>query len=244
MQNRINTIQPEITAEQIFSYSIQWYEALKIAKREIKSDYNFALIPNWFHLYTGILQTTWHMVLDSEKESLVIISRQTNNSEKIEIYNQKIWPILWFYFDWLSFSSKNKLYTQTENTPSDLEFQLNIARIINNTKSYIHIGIWSEVKYEDIVKLTKHLDKYSDSSNFIFLSNLSEEKEIKFCKTIDTKMIEDISMKKNIQGNNIMNAFVCLSRDKKLDIEILMYANSGDLDGNTKKTSWYVCMVC
>jgi len=81
------------------------------------------------------------------------------------------------------------------------------------------------------------LDKYDDSSNFVFLSNLSEEKEIKSCKSIDTKIIENISMKKNIEENNILTAFIGLSREKKLDTEILMYANSGDLDGNTKKTS-------
>lgn len=248
MQNKINIIQPEILVEQIFSYSIQSHEALKLAKREIKSGYNFALIPNWSHIYTGILQTTWHLMLDSSKKWLVLFSNQSDNPEKIQIFKQKIWPILWFYFDWLDFSSKDKVYSICEDIPYELEFQLNIARIINNTESYIHFGIWENVSQENISKLMKTIMKYVDSCNYVFLSNLSENQEIKQCKSIDAKIIEAISLwqndKQDIADNNILNSFINISKIRKTEPEIVMYANSWDLDWNRKKTSWYVCMVC
>ncbi len=247
MQNKINIIQPDIIAEQIFSYSIQSYEALKSIKRETKSKYTFTLIPDGSHIYTGILQTTWYLLLDSDKKNIIIISSQNNNPDKIEIYNKTIWPILWLYFDWLDFPSKSKKYTHTKDFPSELEFQLNIARIIKDTKNYMYIGIWSNITDKDIQNLSKSLEKYNNDCNFVFLTNLSEDIEIKKCKNIDKKIIEDLSMRKNentyTKDNIILNTFIYFSKKLNTFPEIVMYANSGDIDWKTKKTNWYVCMV-
>ena len=74
------------------------------------------------------------------------------------------------------------------------------------------------------------------NSNFIFISNLTENQEIKRCKSMDSETMEKLSMQKVIGSNTILNTFVYFSRSVYKKPEVVMYANSGDLDSNKKNT--------
>lgn len=237
---------PDIITEQIFWYSIQAYEAMKIAKRKIKSGYRFGLIPKGSYIYTGVLQTTWYLLLDHQKKDIIIISDQKSNPEKIEVYNEKIWPILWYHFPWLDFDIKNKVYVQSKDMPEDLKFQLSVSRIILDSKKYLYIGIWEKAKEKDIQGMIKKLEKIHQDSNVVFLSNLSQNEKIKESKKADQTTIENIILQRDsdfIDWNIVLRTYINFSKHFNQTPEIVMYANSWDFDWSKEKTNWFACMV-
>lgn len=237
---------PDIITEQIFWYSIQAYEAMKIAKRKIQSGYRFALVPKGSYIYTWVLQTTWYLLLDHQKKDIIIIANQNTNPENIEIYNEKVWPILWYNFPWMEFDSKNKVYLKSKDIPEDLKFQLSISRVVLDSKKYLYIGIWDNTKEKNILNLIKNLEKNYSESNVIFLSNLSQNEKIKQSKKSDQITIENIILQQKsefIDWNIILSTYINFSKHFKQSPEIVMYANSWDFDWSKEKTNWFTCMV-
>ncbi len=244
------SIAPEVLAEQVMSYVVWASEMIPTLKPASKKTYNTAIIPQWPHFYTWLLQAAGYLLLNKQKHNLIIISQQSANPKKILVDDNnyedifgKIWKIaknkiqdiahqLWWIFD---NTYKEVLYEK-------IAFQFPFLRVIMDVDTVIHISLGEDVSLTQTKKLISWMKNHGEEYNIVFLTNIELPPSIMHNKKIDEHKQIMQGIKNTSLASSLLTVFQKTLQLQKRKPDIIAYVNPKKTSKNWISTR-YVCVV-
>ena len=215
-----------------------------------KTSYTIAMLPQWPHFYTGLLQAAGYLLLDSKKKKMIIISQQSDNPKDIIIDTTSYGPVFGKIRKTSSIKIREivknlhaKLGTiQDKHLTEQMTFQLPFLRVITDNKELIHISLGEKISQIQIKKLLIWIKKESKDSNIVLLTNIELSKSPTPKKTDEYKQILKYIKKPPTLSPVVLLFQQILDLHKKTP-EIVAYVNPGDFGKPKSLSTRYVCAV-
>lgn len=243
-------ISPEIAAEQIMGYVVWASELIPTLKPSPKKPYSVAIVPQWPHFYTWLLQAAGYLLLDNKKKKMLVISQQSDDEKHIVIDITSYGPV--FGKIWKNSINKTtkivreigakKWEIENKSLSEQIHAQLPFLRIITQSKEIVHMSIgkktWESVLNKTSIWIKEHIHEY----NIVFLTNI-ELPQANKSKKVDehnkiAKIIQSVSSELPL-----LSLFQKILHVQKKKLEIIAYVNPGDFGKPTSLTTRYVCAV-
>lgn len=168
------SLSPEILVEQVMGYAIWACELIPTLQANMYP-YHIALLPQWPHFYTGLLQAAGYLLLENTKTEILIISQQLQYPKDIVVATNMYGPI--------SGKKRNntrenihtiakELEAKEEMISEDITFHLACINIITKVKKIVHISIGTGVSAIKINRLAKRIQKHKEQYNTVILTNI------------------------------------------------------------------------
>lgn len=242
-------LSPEILAEQVMGYVIGATEMIPTLKPN--QIYNAAIVPQWPHFYTWLLQAAGYLLLDSKKKKLIIISEQYNDLKNILIDTNTYWPIFGTTreqskkdIEQIQKKIKAKLSDKKQKDISkNIIGQLQFIKVIMQVEEYIHIGIGSQISDNKKKALMIWIKKNISEYNIVLLTNIELLKTKKNSINKEEKEISDSITKQTNSSSFLIKIFKSIHKITQQESKIIAYVNPRDFWNNWSLTTRYVCAV-
>lgn len=241
------SLSPEILAEQVIGYVVWASELIPTLQPSSKKSYSIAILPQWPHFYTGLLQAAGYLLLNNKKKKLLILSQQSEFPNDILIDNSTYGPI--FGQSWKNSATKiqkisHDIGGKIVNTEQKWIFeqinqQLPFIRVITENKEILSINIGIQA---NIQKIYTWIKNNKDEYNIVCITNIEVTKTIKPTKSDEQNKIVKI-IQTNSEKTPLLTVFQKLLITQKKKPEIIAYVNPGDFAKHTSLTTRYVCAV-
>lgn len=168
------SLSPEVLVEQVMGYAIWACELIPTLPANIDS-YHIALLPQWPHFYTGLLQAAGYLLLENTKKEILIISQQSEYPHEIIVATNTYGPIS---------GKKRKTTPKTVATitkalgakwnllSEDITFHVSCIQLITKIKKIIHIGMGTHVSPKQITTLATRIHQHKNIYNTVILTNI------------------------------------------------------------------------
>jgi len=213
-----------------------------------KYPYSVALLPQWPHFYTWLLQAAGYLLLDSQKKKMMIISQQSDVNKDIIVDTSIYWPIFWQTRK----TSLAKISTFARSIggilsdkPNPLvqdaiSFQLPFLRTITDTKEILHVGVGDKISKNQNKKLSTWIKNNIQDYNIILLTNIEIPPSSKSKKSDEQKQIEKLLQ---TWSTVLLELFHTIVANQKKKPEIIAYVNPSDFNKTWSLTTRYICAV-
>lgn len=237
------SLSPEIIAEQVMGYVV-WAEELISALQPTNQLYHIALLPQWPHFYTWLLQAAGYLLLNNKKK-IIIISQQSQSPKDIFIDQNSYEPVCGYIPKNVAKSKITIAHIlgakKMPVIPWILEEQLAFLHVITQTTTVIHLAIGDRLSPTKINKLIRWMFEHIQEYNIVLLSNIQLP-----VKTRSLKMNDQIKIARYIQTSSsipILTIFQKLLALTKKRPKIIAYVSPWDFNKNISLFTRYVCAV-
>jgi len=241
------SLAPEVLAEQIMGYVVWASELIPTLKSFANKSYSVAIIPQWPHFYTGLLQAAGYLLLDSQKKKILVIS-QLHDSKSIVVDTTIYGPIFWKTRETsMKVLSKIKtsigaLYSSKEDKQliEVLHAQTPFLRVITDIKQIIHVGVGNKISPNQNKKLYTWIQKNIQEYNIVLLTNIEISLSSKSPKHDEQKQIEKLIQ---TWSTSLLGLFHTILDKQKKRPEIVAYVNPWDFGKTASLTTRYICAM-
>ncbi len=243
-------LSPEILAEQVMGYVVWASELIPTLKPSPDTPYSVAILPQWPHFYTWLLQAAGYLLLDNQKKKLLIISQQSDDSKNILVDSNSYGPV--FGQTWKnSITAISNLVRhigaklarpEQKSLLEQMRFQLPFLRIITESNELLHISVWEKTSQTSLDKLLIWIKNNIQDYNIILLTNIELSSSTKSKKSDEQKQIAKIIQTTSLTMPLLTIFHKTLDSQKKKP-EIVAYVNPGDFGKTASLTTRYICAV-
>lgn len=230
-------------------YVVGAAEMIPTLKSAAKNTYTTAIIPQWPHFYTWLLQAAGYLLVNN-KNKLCIISQQSDDAKAILIDTNRYEPIFWqtrknkaAVIAKIKTSIGGKYSTDADRQVADnLMLQLPFIRIIQEAKELVHLSIGEKISSLTTKKITTWIQNHAHEYTMVFLANI----EISWVSRTSKKNNEENEISKSIQNwsssSLLIQIFQSLLSKQKKQPEIIAYVKPQNGE-KSSKTTRYICAV-
>lgn len=228
-------LSPETQVEQIMGYVVGAAELIPTLKLHAGESYSVALLPQGPHFYTGLLEAAGYLLLDSKKKKVMILTQQSEDPKNVLVYgiaDEATFGKTWKKDKNIMKSCMSAFGAQTiENKKSEfiekIDTQLSFIRVINETQSFVSLGIGDEISKLKSSKLLSRIAKQIHEYLVIIVENTELPKGGKNKSTDEHKEILQ-TIQKPTSSQPLLALFQKILVLQKKDPEIVAYVNPKD----------------
>jgi len=232
-------------------YVVGAAELIPTLKSAAKNTYTTALIPQWPHFYTWLLQAAGYLLLNNKKQKLCIISQQSHEKNRI-ILDMHKYPQMMGKIRKIS-STKAKaiktsmwaIYSTEEHSQisDNLMLQLPFIRTIQEVKELVHLSLGEKISSLQTKKCIHRITNHREEYNIVFLANM----EFSWISRISKKINEEKEIVKSIQSwsssSLLIQIFQSLLSKQKKQPEMIAYVKPQHREKSSDITTRYICAV-
>ncbi len=241
-------ISPEAIAEQVMGYVV-WAVDMIPTLSSSPTKNNVALLPQWPQYYTGLLQAAGYLLLDHQKDKLLIISQQSQDQKNI-LVDTRIYNSTFGYtrkqsktaFSTIARQLKAKCFWDLqEDTIQNINSQLPFVRIITQTKTIVHLAIGQDIsklqQQHIITRIKKHISDY----NIVMLTNIAFPSSPQYKRDDEQKILDKLIIQKTGKTTPLLHIFKHITDTTKA--KVIAYVDPGKQAQKSNITLRYVCAV-
>lgn len=223
---------------------VVWAEELIPTLQPTNQSYHIALLPQWPHFYTWLLQAAGYLLLNNKKK-VIIVSSQSQSPKDILIDQNSYAPVCGYVRKndaTITSTIAHALGAKTMPVaPWILEEQLAFLRVITQTTTVMHLSIGDTVSPTKTNKLIRWMVEHIQEYNIVLLSNIQLPVKTKSLKMNDhTKIARYIQTSSSIPILAIFQKLLALTKKQP---EIIAYVSPWDFNKNISLLTRYVCAV-
>ena len=241
-------VSPEIVAEQVMGYVV-WAVEMIPTLSSTPTKNNVALLPQWPQYYTGLLQAAGYLLLDHQKDKLLIISQQSQHPKEVFV-DTNVYDSTFGYARKQSKTDVSTIVRQLkakcfwdfqEDTIQNITSQLPFVRTITQTKTIVHLAIGediSKIQQQHIIsRIKKHISDY----NIVMLTNIAFPASPQYKRDDEQKILDKLIIQKTGKTTPLLHIFKHITDTTKA--KVIAYVDPGKQAKKSSIALRYVCAV-